>query len=207
MTRTARNDGTVTVDDLQQSSQEEFDRVTSTNYAKNEQKETSKDFEFSISASGGAPSGAFSASASFGTSTNDRNTDETNRDSTRTTGENNLQQSASSQITQDKKRTSFDQMTIEVEGGSQLIAATINDLYSPNFKHNLAAWLGSIPKYSKPFNMKFIPLTELLDDLADDFMDPECKRQCYELAAYSNRADGAYHDSTSDFCIKKVTVS
>ena len=119
MRRTARNEGTVSVDDLQQSSQQEFDRITATNYGKNVQEESSKDFEFGISASGGAPSGAFSASASFGMSENDRNTNQSNEDTAKTTAENNLQQSASSQITSDKKRTSYDQMIIEVEGGSQ----------------------------------------------------------------------------------------
>ena len=119
MRRTARNEGTVSVDDLQQSSQQEFDRITATNYGKKVQDESSKDFEFGISASGGAPSGAFSASASFGMSENDRNTNQSNEDTAKTTAENNLQQSASSQITSDKKRTSYDQMIIEVEGGSQ----------------------------------------------------------------------------------------
>lgn len=76
-------------------------------------------------------------------------------------------------------------MMIEVEGGSQLIGATMSDLYSMNFKYNLVTWLASIPKYAKPFNMQFVPLTELLHDLSDDFMDAECKRQCFELASYS----------------------
>ena len=58
MRRTARNEGSVSVDDLQQSSQQEFDRITATNYGKKTQEESSKDFEFGISASGGAPSGS-----------------------------------------------------------------------------------------------------------------------------------------------------
>ena len=67
----------------------------------------------------------------------------------------------------------------------QVIGAAMSDIYSMNFRHNLVNWLASIPKYSKPFNMKFVPLTEILDDLSDDFMDPECKRQCFDLASYS----------------------
>jgi hypothetical protein len=59
----------------------------------------------------------------------------------------------------------MDQMFIDVEGGSHIIASIISDIYSPNFKNGLAQWLESIPAFPKPFNMQFTPLSEMLEGL------------------------------------------
>jgi len=43
----------------------------------------------------------------------------------------------------------MDQMFIDVEGGSHVIASAISDLYSPSFKEDLKQWLESVPKFPK----------------------------------------------------------
>ena len=65
------------------------------------------------------------------------------------------QQEAGNSVTSDKTSSKSDQMFINVEGGSHLIAAIISDIYSPNFKQNLGLWLESVPEYPKPFDMTF----------------------------------------------------
>ena len=73
----------------------------------------------------------------------------------------------------------FESTFIETEGGDQQIAAAIADLYSPNFKYNLRNWLETVEEYPRPFNMRFVPLTDFFTRLSDTFIDEECKAQCF----------------------------
>ena len=57
-------------------------------------------------------------------------------------------------------------MFIDTQGGDQRIAAAIADLYSANFKYNLRNWLETIEEYPRPFNMKFVPLTDFFTRLS-----------------------------------------
>lgn len=75
---------------------------------------------------------------------------------------------------------------MKAEGGSHLIAAALTDLYSPTFKRDLKNWFRSIPAYPKPFDMQFVPLTDVLDDMAGKFVDEECRSQCFDLTVRSN---------------------
>ena len=59
-----------------------------------------------------------------------------------------------------------------------IIASSISDLYSSNFRSNLVRWLKSIPYYPKPFDLVLQKHTELIKHLIDDFIDPDCYRQC-----------------------------
>ncbi len=52
-------------------------------------------------------------------------------------------------MTSDQLQEEFESTYIETEGGSQEIAATIADLYSPNFKYNLRNWLDSVEQYPR----------------------------------------------------------
>ena len=81
-------------------------------------------------------------------------------------------------------------MRIKAEGGSHLIAAALGDLYSPGFKRDLKNWLKSVPQYPKPFDMQFVPLTDVLDDMAGKFVDEECRKQCFDLTVRSGDEAG-----------------
>jgi len=80
----------------------------------------------------------------------------------------------------------FEETFIETEGGDQRIAAAIADLYSANFRYNLRNWLESIEEYPRPFNMKFIALTDFFARLSDYFIDDECKAQCFAEENWSS---------------------
>ena len=177
MKRTTKNDGTVKVEDFQRETQNEFDRVTASSYGKASQETASGDQDTKASVSGG--SGGNSASASGAgrvISKFDNNTEQTN-DATSATAQQQAQ--GGSGITEDKKKISFDQMTITAEGGSHLVAAAMSDIYSPSFKETLKQWLESVPKYPKPFDMHFQPLSDMLYGLTNQFIDKECQKQCY----------------------------
>ena len=80
-------------------------------------------------------------------------------------------------------------------------------MYGPNFRGNLNAWLQSIPNFPKPFDMSFIPLSEILKRLSKSFLDQDCKKQC-ESAQLNQKVvempDGSWEASTdsTDFYIK-----
>lgn len=67
----------------------------------------------------------------------------------------NLQQSASNAVTSDKRNTNFDQMTIEVEGGSHLGEPKIFNLSSSVYeiiKNILKSWFNlKLPQRSRIF--------------------------------------------------------
>ena len=68
MKRMARNEGNVKIDDFQRETQNEFDRVTASSYAKHEQENSEHNFDTQNSISGGTDTA--SASFSFGQTVN-----------------------------------------------------------------------------------------------------------------------------------------
>ena len=60
-----------------------------------------------------------------------------------------LTQTVDGEIEETTRTEDFSETIIETEGGDQQIAATIADLYSPNFAYNLREWLNSVEEYPR----------------------------------------------------------
>ena len=162
MLRTSRNDGSVSIDEFQRQTQNEFDRVTGSSYGHNVQYENEAKSAIGASLSGGSTTGSSSVSVAAGTvdvNNNANSVDETTASADESI---NIDQIRAKQVNTAKKSVKFDSINIDTEGGSHLIAASITDLYSPGFKADLKAWLESVPTYPKAFNFQFQPLSEML---------------------------------------------
>ena len=185
VTKTKTSTASTDVTDFRNEAQDEFNSIVGSGGAKATTERNEESNDFSLNA--GFKDEEKGIEASLDINVSQGSFDETNESTSNSTADvtANSSGTGSRNVTSDSASSLEDNTSVVAKGGSHLIATSITDLYSSNFRGNLVRWLKSIPDFPKPFDFVYEPITTLMYHLLDDMVDGDCYKEIVAKLAFT----------------------